>query len=64
MRQKGLHTSCMGIYIILIKCMKVVIADVVEPYFPAQKLDYRMQELENLVNTYGGVVIVEKIQKR
>ena len=44
--------------------MKVVIADVVEPDFPAQKLDYRMQELENLVNTYGGVVIVEKIQKR
>jgi len=44
--------------------MKVVIADVIEPDFPQQKLDYRMQELENLVNTYWGVVIVEKIQKR
>jgi hypothetical protein len=32
--------------------MKVVIADVIEPDFPQQKLDYRMQELENLVNTY------------
>ena len=44
--------------------MKVVIADVVEPDFPQEKLDYRMQELENLVNTYWGVVVVEKIQKR
>jgi len=44
--------------------MKVVIADVVEPDFPQEKLNYRMQELENLVNTYWGVVVVEKIQKR
>lgn len=44
--------------------MKVVIADVVDSRFPKDKLDYRIQELENLVNTYGGVVIVKKIQKR
>ena len=44
--------------------MKVVLADVVEPNFPSEELDYRMQELENLVNTYWWVVIVEKIQKR
>lgn len=46
------------------KNIKVVIADVVDSRFPKEKLDSRMQELENLVNTYGGVVIVKKIQKR
>jgi len=46
------------------KTLKVVIADVVEPSFPKEKMQYRMEELENLVSTYGWVVIVKKIQKR
>jgi hypothetical protein len=33
--------------------LKVVIADVVDNRFPKEKLEYRMKELENLVNTYG-----------
>jgi len=44
--------------------MKVVIADVVDPRFPKEKMEYRMTELENLVSTYGWVVIIKKIQKR
>jgi len=44
--------------------LKVIIADVVDPRIPKEKMEYRMKELENLVSTYGGVVIVKKIQKR
>jgi GTP-binding protein HflX len=44
--------------------LKVVIADVVEPSFPKEKMEYRMEELENLVSTYWWIVIVKKIQKR
>ena len=44
--------------------LKVVIADVVDHTFPDEKLSYRMQELENLVNTYWWIVVVEKIQKK
>ena len=46
------------------KKLKIIIADVVDNRFPKEKLEYRMAELENLVKTYGGVVIVKKIQKR
>jgi len=46
------------------KNLKVIIADVVDNRFPKEKLEYRMLELENLVKTYGGVVIIKKIQKR
>jgi len=48
----------------MVKKLKVIIADVVDNRFPKEKLKYRMDELENLVKTYGGVVIVKKIQKR
>jgi len=44
--------------------MKVVIADVVDPRFPKEKMEWRLSELENLVSTYWWVVIVKKIQKR
>lgn len=43
---------------------KIIIADVVDPQFPKEQMDYRLLELENLVNTYWWVVIVKKIQKR
>ena len=46
------------------KKLKVIIADVVDPRFPKEKMEYRMKELENLVSTYWWVVIVKKIQKR
>jgi hypothetical protein len=48
----------------MVKKIKIIIADVVDNRFLKEKLEYRMLELENLVKTYGGVVIVKKIQKR
>lgn len=45
------------------KELKVFIADVV-PMDYIEDLDDRMLELENLVNTYWGLVVVKKIQKR
>ena len=44
--------------------MKVVLADVVYKTYDQRKLNFRMEELENLVNTYWWVVIVKKIQKK
>ena len=44
--------------------IKVVIADVVDPRLLKEKMENRLLELENLVNTYWWVVIVKKIQKR
>ncbi|MBS9784440.1 GTPase HflX [Candidatus Gracilibacteria bacterium] len=45
--------------------LRVFIADVVGPNAQEREnLKDRMVELENLVNTYGGVVILEHIQKK
>ena len=45
--------------------LKVFLADVVSPDISKnQNLEDRMLELENLVNTYGWVVILEHIQKK
>ena len=44
--------------------IKVVIADVVDPRFPKEKMENRLLEIENLVHTYWWIVIVKKIQKR
>lgn len=44
--------------------LKVFLVDIVPPTFPADLIDHRMQELESLVTTYQGVVVVKKIQKR
>ncbi len=45
--------------------LKVFVADIL-PHDEAQieNLEDRMQELESLINTFGGVVILEHIQKR
>lgn len=45
--------------------LKVFLADVVSPdNSKNENLEDRMIELENLVNTYGGIVILEHIQKK
>lgn len=47
------------------KDLKVFVADIVPlDVKESEELDYRMAELENLVNTYGWVVILKTIQKR
>lgn len=45
--------------------LRVFIADIVPPNLEKREaMEDRMLELENLVTTYGGVVILEHIQKR
>ncbi len=44
--------------------LRVIVADVVPQGTPAHQLETRMKELVSLVETLGGVVIVDTIQKR
>jgi GTP-binding protein HflX len=43
---------------------KVILVDIIDPRSPIEESVVRMDELENLVNTYGGFVIIRKIQRR
>ncbi len=43
---------------------KVFLADIVSKNLPFDILQDRMTELENLVETYGGVVILKKYQRK
>ncbi len=44
--------------------MKTIIIDIAPPKLSPEELDHRMNELESLVSTYGGVTIVKRVQKR
>ncbi len=44
--------------------LRVIVADVVPQGTPVHQLEARMKELVSLVETLGGVVIVDTIQKR
>ena len=44
--------------------LRVFLADIVDKQTPKDILDDRMRELENLVNTYWGVVVLQKYQKK
>lgn len=44
--------------------LKVFLVDLVDKQTSKVILDDRMRELENLVNTYGGVVVLQKYQKK
>lgn len=44
--------------------LRVFLADIVSPKVPIEILEDRMRELENLVNTYGWLVLLEKFQRR
>ncbi|MDD5213386.1 MAG: 50S ribosome-binding GTPase [Candidatus Gracilibacteria bacterium] len=48
----------------MIEKLKVFIADVAPTCCRGEDLEDRLLELENLVNTYGGIVILKKVQKR
>lgn len=43
---------------------KVFIADIIDPRTDSQEANYRLEELDNLVNTYWGIVILQTIQKK
>jgi GTP-binding protein HflX len=44
--------------------MNVIIVDIADKSTRPEDLADRMAELENLVHTYGGLVVVERVQKR
>lgn len=44
--------------------MKTVIVDIAPREVPREDLEARMDELENLVSTYGGITVVKRVQKR
>ena len=44
--------------------LKVFLVDLVDKQTNKEVLEDRMRELENLVNTYGGVVVLQKYQKK
>lgn len=43
---------------------KVIIIDIIDPRTTKTEAMYSMLELENLVNTYGGMVIIKQVQKK
>ncbi len=46
------------------KILRVFLADIVDKQTSKHILDDRLRELENLVNTYGGIVLLQEYQKR
>lgn len=44
--------------------LKTIIVDIAPPNLSVEELSHRMDELESLVSTYGGVTIVKRVQKR
>jgi GTP-binding protein HflX len=44
--------------------LKAILIDCIKPSITAEEAAYRLDEAENLIKTYGGVVLVKKIQKR
>ncbi len=43
---------------------RAIIVDIIDPQTPKLEAEKRLEELESLVNTYGGIVILQVIQKR
>lgn len=46
------------------KKKKAILVDIVHPQTSKEESQDRLEELESLVNTYGGIVVVKSIQKR
>ena len=44
--------------------LKVFLADIAPKNLSKEILEDRMNELENLVETFGGIVILTKLQKK
>ena len=44
--------------------LKTIIIDIAPPGISPEELDHRMNELESLVSTYGGVTIIKRVQKK
>lgn len=46
------------------KTVKAILIDLIQPRMTARQSLERLEELEELVNTYGGIVVVKKYQRR
>ncbi len=44
--------------------LKAILIDAIPPSMTKQEADYRLNEAENLIKTFGGIVLVKKIQKK
>ena len=44
--------------------MKTIVVDIAPKNLDAEELAFRLDEVENLANTYGSLVVVRKVQKR
>ncbi len=44
--------------------LKAILVDCIPPQLTKEEAEYRLTEAENLIRTYGGIVVVKKIQKR
>ncbi|HMR01177.1 MAG TPA: GTPase HflX [Candidatus Gracilibacteria bacterium] len=44
--------------------LKAILIDCIPPNLSQEEAEYRILEAENLIKTYGGVVLVKKIQKK
>lgn len=44
--------------------LKAVLIDCIPPQTSKEEAQYRLQEAESLIKTFGGVVVIKKIQKR
>lgn len=46
------------------KLLRIILVDVIDPRMPKTEAVKNMEELENLVKTFGGFVVVKKVQKK
>ncbi len=46
------------------KALKAVLVDIVEPEMDTEEAGKRLFELESLINTFGGIVVVKTMQKK
>lgn len=44
--------------------LKAILIDCIQPSTSKEEAEYRLAEAESLIKTYGGLVVVKKIQKR
>lgn len=44
--------------------LKAILIDCIPPSLSKEEAEFRLQEAENLIKTYGGVVLVKKIQRK
>jgi len=44
--------------------LKAILVDCIPPQTTKEEAEYRLSEAESLIKTYGGIVVVKKIQKR